>query len=252
MSVFQWIVDEEGPAAPYSDLTGIDDLLTEIHELMQWEGDSPGSDPIAPTFAQLEAGAAYALGELAKAESKYIASIVAKGDPNSDYEVANPVDLLIQHMDDATEEELRLGYPDGLPENEVYVLGALALVFVDRAIGHLLHKEPVDAVNAMARACSAIHASGYYNGHHQGIAWIRRTNSSKGGEARNAPYKQLQIWAKERYRERKWKSPHQASHELRDGILVHAQSLGVTLSPYRAQQTIYGWFLAADKEQLKK
>ncbi|WP_144410540.1 hypothetical protein [Burkholderia thailandensis] len=252
MGVFQWIVDEDGPEAPYSDLPGIDNLLTGIHRMMEWEGEIPGSVAISPTFAQLEAGAEYALGELAKAELKYRAAMESSGEPISDDYAIDPVDMLIEHMESATEEDLLRDYPKGLPENQVYVLGALALVYVDRAIGHLLHNRSVDAVNAMARACSATHAAGFFDGQDQGIAWIQRTNSSKGGAVRNEPYKKLQKWAKARYQARTWKSPHQASHELRDSVLEQAAALGVTLSPYRAQQTIYGWLLSADKEPSPK
>jgi hypothetical protein len=34
---------------------------------------------------------------------------------------------------------------------------------------------------------------------------------------------------------------------LKDEVLAHAKTLGVALSLYRAQQTIYGWFLEAEK-----
>ncbi|WP_186183008.1 hypothetical protein [Burkholderia gladioli] len=247
MSVFQWIVDEDGPTTPYSDLSAVDDLLIEIDSMMEWEGEAPGQPPISPTFEQLEAGAEYALGELSKAEARYIAKM-KHGDSDSPMDdEPNPVHLLIEHMDEVAEEELLRDYPEGLPENQVFVLGALALVFIDRAVGHLLNSEFPQAVNAMARASSAMHAAGFYNGEDLGVEHFRRANSSKGGEARNAKYRLLQKWSIDRYRERKWKSAHQASHELKDDVLAHAKSIGVSLSQHRAQQTIYSWFLDADK-----
>jgi hypothetical protein len=252
MSVFRWIEDDDGPSTPYSDLAEVDVLLMEIYDLMAWENDPPNAVGNYPTFAQLETGAAYALSELAKAESKHRMTLESRTDVIADDEFIQPIDLLLGHMDESTEEDLSRDYPDDLPKNQIFVLAALALVYVDQAIGHLLYGEAVKAVNAMAKACSAVHAASFFNGQDQGIAWLRRTNSSKGGEARNAPYKQLQDWAKDLYRAKTWKSPHQASHELKDEILAHARTLGVSLSPYRAQQTIYSWFLAAGKTKAQE
>ncbi|WP_186155899.1 hypothetical protein [Burkholderia gladioli] len=247
MNVFQWIVDEDGPATPYSDLGAVDDLLIEIESMMEWESETPGQPPISPTFEQLEAGAAYALGELSKAEAQYNAKI-KRGDSDSPMEIEpHPVHLLIEHMNEVAEEDLLRDYPEGLPESQVFVLGTLALVFVDRAVGHLLNSEFTQAVNAMARASSAMHTASFLNGEDLGIDSYRRTNSSKGGLARAEKYEALKKWAVDLYRKSNWKSAHQASHELKDDVMNHGKTIGVSLTKNRAQQTIYSWLLEADK-----
>nr|WP_164465597.1 hypothetical protein [Burkholderia gladioli] len=252
MTVFQWIVDEDGPTTPYSDLVAVDDLLDEIHYMMQWENETPGGPHVSPTFEQLEAGVKYALGELSKAERRYNERLKIVDSESPIGDDPHPVILLIDHMDATSEEDLLRDYPEDLPKNQVFVFGCVALYFIDRAVGCLLEGESTQAVNAMAQATSAIHAAGFYNGEDYGAKNFRLANSSKGGEARNAKYRQLQKWSIDRYRERKWNSAHQASHELKDDVLAHAKNIGVSLSQYRAQQTIYSWFLGADKTTIEE
>lgn len=232
MGIFQWIEFKDELTARVAVPVGINEYLAEIPAMLSWESEDSAAEPETPNFDDLERAAQFAWEQ--KRQSGFIST-------------RNIVDALSEQLDTLPADEPWPGYPERLPQNIAFVLGAYALLLIDNAIGYYSQNEHALVFDAMVAACDAMHASGFYHGGALGMEQGHRANSSKGGQARNAKYRQLETWAVEQYKAKKWKSPHQASHELKEIILSHAKTLHVTLSPYRAQQTIYGWFLDADK-----
>jgi hypothetical protein len=75
------------------------------------------------------------------------------------------------------------------------------------------------------------------------IADVRSDFSRQGNLARHQKSKQLTAWVIDQYRAGSYKSPHEASHKLKDAAIEKAKELGARLSPTRAQKTVYGWLL---------
>lgn len=232
MRVFQWIEERGDYLFPTVKTSpGIDRLLVKLPEALAWSEDEPDAQTIVPNLAALDAVAAFALRLIASRPKTALSRS----------------EVLYQALERLDEDSDIDDYPSDIaPENVEFVLGAFALYCLDEAIGHFANGEHAQSLDAMVEMGIALRANGYYAGEDSAAEGLR-ANSSKGGQARNAKYRQLEVWAVSQYRSRNWKSAHQASHELKDAVLDHAKTLGVRLSEYRAQQTIYGWFRDADK-----
>ncbi|MGF6610629.1 hypothetical protein OKW45_005551 [Paraburkholderia sp. WSM4175] len=271
MTQFQWLREHQGrmqSRVPVS--ASIDRLIRRAGDGCSWNA---GRMPPL-TLAEIEAIATFAQNEIASAsereaayvrqksaeaqsESRQVPEINAQISTATGYlQKYGPVALLMGQMLSTKDQEGYeadwSGLPDDIPKDRAeFVLSAYALLQLNLFIGYSQAGRVADAYDALAFAHECVETASFWLGWHEGRDWAgeqRRKNAAKGGLARNALFRQLREWIVERYKAGTWNSPHQASHELESAAIEQAKILGTNLSPYRAQQTIYEWLLAAEKQ----